>query len=105
MDRDLPLERHLLDIAARAAGLPGDHGLRAFADTRTPLAPVILPRDFDREAREEIADGANYLTWGVQETYAQVLAGESGACSDYERRMRTLSLLASAWHAIHTGTA
>lgn len=104
MDRDLDLERRLIRIAAQAAGVSGDAGLRNFANRRSPLTPVDLPRDFDEETREEIADGVNYLTWGVQETYEQVLAGDGAACADYERRMRTLTLLVKAWHALHTGT-
>lgn len=109
MDRDPALDRHLLEVAARAAGTNGDRGLGAFADSRAHPGPVILktvagPRDFDREVREEIADGVNYCRWSVQEIHARVLAGDADVMDRYERHMRTLSLLVAAWHALHTGS-
>lgn len=105
MDRDPALERHLVDIAARSAGLPGDGGVLAYSATRALPGPVVLPRDFDREIREEIADAVNYACWALQEVWARVLAGDPDVMDGYERHMRTLAALVVAWHALHTGSA
>lgn len=105
MDRDPALERQLLDLAARAAGLPPDNGLHDFADHRAHPGPVRLPRDFDREVREEIADAANYVRWTIQESYPAFLAGDAAAGDAYERHMRVLVKLTEAWHELHRGAA
>ena len=101
MERDPALERHLLDIAARAGSHQTDGGLRAFADHRTVPGPVNMPRDFDQEAREDLADCANYLSWGIQESYSAMLAGDADASESYTRRMRALASVVAAWHGLH----
>lgn len=114
MDRDRALERYLLDIAAQAAGhtrpeglsvVGDDGGLGAFADHRAHPGPVHLPRDFDREAAEELADCCSYLIWGIQEHHAAFLAGDAGAVDAYERRMRALAGLVRVWHDLHRPSA
>lgn len=105
MNRDPELEQYLVDVAAKSAGLPGDGGVLAYADTRALPGPVIVPRDFDREIREEIADAVNYACWGIQAVWDRVLAGDPDVMDQYERHMRTLAALVQAWHALHTGSA
>ena len=100
--RDLPLERHLTDLAARAAGLPNDRGLRAFADARCIPGPIQTPRDWDQEAAEEIADCANYLAWGLIEDHPGYLAGEPVATARFERRLRALRRQVESWHELFT---
>ena len=105
MNRDLALERELVDIAARAAGLPIDLGLNEFAEYRAHPGPVRLPRDFDREVAEELADARSYLVWAVQRDYDRFLAGDPAATDAYERRMRCLSALVIAWRELHTSAS
>lgn len=105
MDRDPALGLYLVDIATRAAGLTSDHGLNALAEHRALPGPVHLPRDFDQEIREEIADARNYAIWAIQESYGDYLAGDPGAADDYERRMRALSKLVLAWVELHSDSA
>jgi hypothetical protein len=100
--RDPLLERHLTDLAARAAGLPNDRGLRAFADRRTHPGGVRIGADWDQEAAEEIADCANYLAWGCIETYDGYLAGEPVATARFERRLRALRRQVESWHELFT---
>jgi hypothetical protein len=105
VDRDVRLERELVDLAARAASLNGDAGLSAFADARSWPGPVRDGLDWDSEAREELADCRNYLCWGVQEVHARMLAGDPRAADEYERRMRALSAVVKAWHELHRDAA
>lgn len=105
MDRDPALERQLLDIAARAAGLPTDLALGAYADRRTLPGPIHGPRDWDTEIREELADAANYIRWAIQEHYAALLNGDPAASDAYERRMRVLVKLTEAWAELHRTAA
>lgn len=105
MDRDTRLERELLSIAARAAGLPVDSGLHEFASSRALPGPVRLPRDFDQEIREEIGDAANYVCWKIQEIYPAFLTGDPVAADTYERMMRVLVKLNEAWNELHRGAA
>lgn len=102
MDRDPDLERHLVTIAARAAGHGSDGGLLAYAASRALPEPIHLPREWDREIGEEIADGANYCTWSIQEIWPLVVSGDPDVMDRYERHMRTLTFLVGAWHALHT---
>lgn len=106
--RNEPLERQLTMLACKAAGyftpdgLEGyDHGLRAFADSRT-LPGGLRDVDWDVEAGEEIADLANYLVWGVIQVYPAHLAGDPDASRHYERRMRSLVRCIQLWHELHT---
>jgi hypothetical protein len=105
VERDPALERELLDTAARSLGLPSDHGLGALASARAYPDPVRLPRDFDQEIREELADAANYARWAIQETHARLLAGDPDVADGYERRMRVLAALVHAWRELHRGAA
>lgn len=105
MDRDPALGSYLVDIATRAAGLSSDHGLNALAEHRALPGPVRLPRDFDQEIREEIADARNYIIWAIQELYEAYVAGDPQAADDYERRMRALSRLVQAWVELHKDSA
>lgn len=100
--RDLPLERHITDLAARAAGLPSDRGLRHFADRRAWPGGVRTPRDWDQEAAEEIADCSSYLLWGCIEEYDGYLAGEPVATARFERRLRALRRQVESWHELFT---
>lgn len=114
MDRDHGLERYLLDIAAQAAGhtrpeglsvVGDDGGLGAFAAHRAGDAGVRLPRDFDREIAEELADACNYARWQIQQHHAAFLAGDAEAVDAYERMMRVLSALTRAWHELRTNSS
>jgi hypothetical protein len=105
VDRDPRLERELVDLAARAASLSGDHGLSAYAEHRAWPGPVRDGLDWDQEAREELADCRSYLCWGIQEVHARMLAGDPVAADLYERRMRALSAVVKAWHELHRDAA
>lgn len=95
-DRDIPLERHLIELAARAAGFPDDGGLRNYADARTMPGP-IREREFKQDTGEEIADLANYCSWEIQKQWPGFLAGEPAACREYARYMDILRLTVMAW--------
>ncbi len=111
--RNVARERALTELAAEAAGflsstpeglqVGDDGGLRAFADGRAQPGGVRYDgRDFDREVQEELADAGNYLVWSLVPEYESVVAGESRASSDYARRMRALSAVVEAWHALRS---
>lgn len=110
-DRDIDLERYLTNIAAQAAGhmdvrpdgsMTGNtRGLDGFADHRALPGGVRSEMDYDREMAEELADARNYAVWGIEPIWAEVRAGDSQHTADYERRMRALSHLVAAWHALH----
>jgi hypothetical protein len=100
--RDPALERHLVDIACRAAGHPtGDAGLSELADARA--LPMGIRPDIDalQEAREELADLRNYLVWGVTLIYPLVVAGEPEALDLYSMLMGALAGTVGTWHAMH----
>lgn len=97
--RDVPLERHLIQLAADSVGLPDDGGLRAFSDARTLPGP-IRERDFKQDAGEEIADLANYASWQLQALYPGYLAGESKACDEFARYLDVLALTVQAWRRL-----
>lgn len=101
-DRDLPLERHITHLAARAAELPNDRGLRKFADHRSHPGGVRTDANWDQEAAEEIADCANYLVWACIEDFPGYLAGEPVATARFERRLRALRRQVESWHELHT---
>lgn len=96
-ERDLALERHLINLAALAASLPDDRGLHRFANARCMPGPVRTPRDWDQEAAEELADCANYLVWGLIEDYDGYVEGEAVSTARFERRLRTLRRVVEAW--------
>lgn len=98
--RDRPLERDLLALAARAAGLPGDGGLDRFADARAHPGGLRRDADWRQEACEEVADLANYCRWGMQEYRDGFLAGDSDAVAEYERFARALPHAVQAWYAL-----
>ena len=101
-DRDFVLERSLMEAASAAAGFANDGGLGAYADYRAIPGGVRADIDADQETREELADARNYLVWGIEPIFARVRAGDSQFTADYERRLRALSHLVAAWHALHT---
>lgn len=107
LPRDLALEAHLMDIAARAAekfdtdGNGYDAGLSRFADHRAGPLGVRADLDGFREAREEFADARNYLVWDIVRIWPLVVDGEPEALDRYSQLMGALSALVSAWHALH----
>jgi len=109
--RNPEIEAHLMDVAARAAGRVtpegggDDLGLGAFAASRVWPGGIRTEVDWDREAREEAADLANYLMFAMQQDFAGYLRGESEASARYERRMRTLKTLVVLWWDLHTVAA
>lgn len=104
--RNVALERHFTEIAARAAALPGaQHTLDAFADQRAWPGGVREDLDSDRETAEELADARHYLVWGLVPLYERAAAGDPAVLDAYERRLRALSHVIAAWHALHTDAA
>lgn len=105
--RDLPLEAHLMDIAARAAecfdadGNGYDAGLSAFADARAWPGGVRADMDGKQEAREEFADARNYLVWEIRKLWPLVEQGEPEALDEYSQLMGALSGLVTVWHRLH----
>ncbi len=114
VERDVEHERHLTDLAARAAGFfrtgpdgtpVGDTGgLDEFADARAWSGGVRANIDADREALEELADARHYLVWGIQQVHAGYLAGDAESQDAFQRRMRALSHVIEAWHALAGST-
>ena len=114
VDRDLWHERHLTDMAARAAGFfktgplgtpVGDTGgLDDFADARAWSGGVRANIDADRETLEELADARHYLVWGIQQVHDDYLAGDAQAQDTWQRRMRALRAVIEAWHALAGST-
>lgn len=110
-ERDIPLERHLAELAAEAAGFavpdperPGrmkgeDGGLRKFADARTQPGP-IRERHFFQDAGEEIADLANYATWQAQKHYPGYLAGDPEHADEFARYMDVLAGAVTLWRRL-----
>lgn len=104
--RDVALERRLTTLAAKAVGSePAAASLSAFADERAWPGGVRTELDPTQEAREELADCRSYLVWGIERVYAEVLAGDPVACDEYERLMRALGAVVSAWRELHTTSA
>ena len=101
-ERDIHLERVLSLDAAYAVNLSSTGGIDEYADLRAHPGGVRADLDADQEAREELADARNYLLWGIEPIYAMVRSGRSQYAADYERRMRALSHVHQAWHALHT---
>ena len=97
--RNLALERELLEIATRAAGLPDDAGLGALAHARAH-AGGIRTRDFTAETMEEYADAANYLRWEIQKWWTAYLHGDHQAADTVRRHLASLSALVGAAHAL-----
>lgn len=101
--RNLELERRLVEIAAKSAGLTGAAGLDDFADARAHPGGVREGLDPAQEAAEELGDARNYLTWGIERIYDLMLAGDSEATATYERLMRSLAGVVVAWDALVRG--
>lgn len=104
--RNIPLERELTDIAARAVGLSPAvaQTLCRYADGRAMPGPVRV-RDMDAEAFPEIGDARNYLVWGIEPIYADFLTGDPTASADFARRMQALGHVAQAFQALRTRQA
>lgn len=98
--RNQQRERALIETASRAVGLPSDAGLWSFADQRAAPGGVRENLDAVQEICEELADAANYAVWGIEAVYDRMLAGDSEATSVYERLMRSLSAIVTAWDAL-----
>jgi hypothetical protein len=81
-----------------------DGGLWRYASFRTRPGGILL-RDFDQDTREELSDAVNYLTWAIEQEHDAYLAGDPAAADNYERRMRALTHVVNAWHALHTPSA
>ena len=111
--RDHALERRLSALAAQAAGLtiPGPEGkpvghtfgLDEYADHRAFPGGVRTGLDADRETCEELADARNYLLWGLVPLVERFERGDVEAGEQYARRLRALSHVVRAWHALHGG--
>ena len=99
--RDEALERHLLAIACRAAGVSGDAGLGAFAASRAWPGGIRPDIDAFEETRQEIGDGVNYTRFGIQLIYPLVVAGETDALDRYSMLMGGLKGLVGSWHDLH----
>lgn len=101
--RDKPLEQRILALASEAGGHQGDHGLWSYANHRAFPGGIRANLDSDQEAREELADCANYLTWGLVRDYEAYEQGQPEATDRFERRLRTLKHVVDAWYDLHTG--
>lgn len=102
MERDVSLvERHLLDIAARAAGLSHDAGFGGYRDTR-PRPPSW---GADSDTRYALALARDVQLAAIAEVWDRVLEGCPDVMDDYERRLRCLSCLTQAWAELHRHAA
>lgn len=101
--RDPAAERAYTDLAARAIGLTGDRGLRAYADWRCAPGGVRVGCDWVAELREEIGDAANYAPWALEELEAAYGAGDPEAAAEYARVLRAFSHVVAAWAALNEG--
>jgi hypothetical protein len=99
-ERDLTLERHLTNLAARSIGLRDAASLSAFADHRAWPGGVRLDLDPIREIREELADARNYAVWGIERIYQRFLAGDPDVLDEYGKLMDCLSNVCRAWEAL-----
>jgi hypothetical protein len=111
LQRDPSLERHLVGLAAQAAGhvtidpqlgipVGDDGGLTAYSERRILPGPVRDLADWDTELREELADARNYAVWGIQRDWPAYQAGEPVAAEAVARRLRALAHVVEAWHAL-----
>jgi hypothetical protein len=104
--RDRDLEKHFMDIAARAAGCfkadetGEDYGLSEYADKRALPGGVRANMDHRREACEEAADLRNYLVWRAEAVYDDAMAGDAVALDRYEWAMRCLSKTIPLWREL-----
>lgn len=104
--RDEALERQLTRLAARSVGCEAAaSSLRAFADARAWPGGVRPGLDPTQECAEELGDASNYLLWGVERIYPSMVAGDPGACDEYERLMRALGAVVLAWRELNTPSA
>ena len=99
--RDEALERHLLHIACRAAGVSSDAGLGQYAGSRAWPTGIRPDLDAFEETRQEIGDGVNYTRFGIQLIYPLVVAGEPEALDRYSMLMGGLQGLVDSWHRLH----
>lgn len=76
-------------------------GIDEYADHRAWPGGVRLELDPDVEAAEELADCRSYLLWGLVPLAERFEAGDPDAAELYARRLRALSYVIRAWHALH----
>ena len=116
--RDPAAERRLLDLAAAAAGFtpaPGERHrvpvtLELAGRPRALLSPqggpadlIWLPpgRDLIGEARDELIDaGAHYLLWEAVRCEPALTIGDHERIDRYDRSMRALAGVLTAWNAL-----
>ncbi len=111
--RDPEHERHIVSIAALAAGharidngdvivLPVIDALNRLSDERAWPGEVREQRETPllTEAAEEFADARSYLVWRAQMVLDDALAGDPEASEEYKRAMSALTHLLSAWVAL-----
>lgn len=86
-DRNPPLERELVEYAARGACDP--EALITHMQTRSAFSSTVrLGVDWIREGREELADFANYLVWWLETNPEH---------PDFERKLQAVRLVAQAY--------
>ena len=114
MNRDIEHERHIVGVAARAAGFaslengqvvvwPAIAELNALSDARAHPGEVVLegrPVRLLDEVAEELADARSYLVWEIQSVLDEALAGDPAALAAYGTALTALTHLLAAWSAL-----
>lgn len=95
------LERHLVDVAVQAAGVPDDGGLSAYADARAHPGGVRANLHARRESGEELADCCNYLRWGIAQVWDAYEKGDAVAAAEVACLLGALSGLIVVWRRLH----
>lgn len=102
-DRDSQAEAAIGALAAQAAGLPEQvaESLHRYADARAWKTGVRLDADWKEEARQEVGDAFNYLTWWIEDSLPGVEAGDNEALEAYGCAMNALAGLMVVWQRLH----
>ena len=100
MERNFQLERHLIQVAAQAAGLAHDCGFASFRDTSPPS---ITSWDAESDTRRYLAAARDTLVMSLCDSYTLVVSGDPDASETHTRRMRALTGLIEAWRGLHGG--
>lgn len=103
--RNLSLERHLTETAAKAAGLPDGNALSHFADSRALPGGVRPGLQSRQEIAEELADARNYAVWGIEPLWEAYQAGDTEATQEVAQLLHALSLIVAAFHGLQTEPA
>jgi hypothetical protein len=100
--RNLPLERQITDMAAKAVDASWDGGpLSDYAHERAaPFGGVRTNLDWRREVKEELADARNYICWGLEEVWEAYEAGDVLAGEQVVHGLTALSGVLRAWDAL-----